>query len=84
MCKEEWVPVEKVPLRIEEVVATVFYVRNGRETTENFCVQSKDVNNMEKIKEAIKKAEDFYEKIPGPARLVVTDPVESWKCIKRK
>lgn len=76
----EMVPVDEVPIRVEETVALVIRGR-GEVNIKCFSVPTEDINNMEKVKETIKKAEEFFNKIPGPAKLVIVHPTE---CIKRK
>ena len=73
----EWAEIcpECAPIRIEEVVASVFYIKDGVQKVENFTDGSEDG-----LEEAVK----FFEQCPGRARLVVKDPIESWRRVKEK
>ncbi len=74
---EDWAEVcpECTPLRMEEVIATVFYVKDGRQRSEDFTD-----GNMFCLEDAI----EFFNQVQGHAKLVVKDPLESWRCVRQK
>ena len=74
----EWAQLcpECTPLHVEEVVASVFYINeDGVQKVRDFTDGSEDG-----LEEAVK----FFEQCPGRARLVVKDPIESWRRVKEK
>ena len=67
---------ERTPLcDVEEVVATVFYVKDGRQRSEDFTD-----GNMFCLEDAI----EFFNRVEGHAKLVVKDPLKSWRCVRQK
>lgn len=73
----EWAEVcpECASIRVEEVVASVFYVVNGTQRIKDFTDGAEDG-----LADAVK----FFEQCPSRARLVVKDPIESWRRVKEK
>ncbi len=66
---------ERTPLRMEEVIATVFYVKDGRQRSKDFT----DGNTF-----CLEDAIEFFNQVQGHAKLVVKDPLESWRCVRQK
>ncbi len=80
-CREpipEWAEIcpKCAPIRVEEVIASVFYVNeDGVQKVKDFTDGAEDG-----LADAVK----FFERCPSRARLVVKDPVESWRRVKEK
>ncbi|RLI43448.1 hypothetical protein DRO59_00855 [Candidatus Bathyarchaeota archaeon] len=67
---------ECAPIRIEEVIASVFYIdEEGVQKVENFTDGSTT---------AYEDAIRFFNQCPSRARLVVKDPIESWRRVREK
>jgi len=63
------------PIRVEEVVASVFYIKDEVQRIKHFTDSAEDG-----LADAVK----FFERCPGKARLVVKDPLESWRRVREK